>query len=214
MRVKNIPLFTTEFGVASLTLEKIPYTGQAYIIIQSTLDLEQLLKECTDFCCAVGAQQVFASGTANFEKYPMYTQIVTMSRMLERLPDTEAVLIPVEKETHSIWREIYNQKMRDVPNAAFLSIRDSEKLLQRGNGYFVRKDDRLIGIGVAGENRIITIAAVTPGGGRDTLLALCSALHSTDVILEVAENNLPAVKLYRNLDFVKTGTISRWYKIK
>ena len=212
--MKNIPLFTTEYGVASLALEKIPYTGQAYIVIQSAADIDRLMEECADFCCAAGAQQIFASGKGNFNKYQPHTQIVVMSRKLESLPATDAVLIPVERNTLSAWREIYNEKMRKIPNAAFLSIRDSEKLLEEGCCYYIYKDTQMFGIGVIGENGIKTIAAVVPGGGRDTLLALCSALYSETVSLEVADTNLPAVKLYRSLGFTETGVISCWYKIK
>ena len=212
--MKNIPLFTTEFGIASLTLEKIPYSGQAYVVIQSAADAEKLLEECRDFCHAAGAQEIFVSGISLSDEYPLYTQIVTMSRKREGLPATDAVLVPVEKDSLSSWRDIYNEKMRPVPNAAFLSIRDSEKRLQDGNCYYIYKDSQLLGIGVIGENSIEAIAAVVPGGGRDTLLALCGALHTDDVMVEVASNNLPAVNLYHSLGFAMTGVISCWYKIK
>ena len=32
--MKDIPVFTTDFGVASLILKEIPYRGEAYIRIQ------------------------------------------------------------------------------------------------------------------------------------------------------------------------------------
>ena len=44
--MRNIPVFTTEFGVASLILKEIPYTGIAYVRLQSSLFPEKLLEEC------------------------------------------------------------------------------------------------------------------------------------------------------------------------
>ena len=213
IRMRNIPLFTTEFGVASLVLEKIPYSGQAYIVIQNTNEPDRLLQECVAFCHTAGAVSVYATGAAFLEKHPLYTTVIAMSRSLIGLPLTDAVLIQVQKESLSDWRELYNEKMRNVPNAAFLTIRDSEKLLQEGNCYYIYKNNALIGIGVAENGAIKAIASVVPGGGKDAVLALCGALHSDTVSLEVAANNIPAVKLYTSLGFAEIGTISRWYQI-
>lgn len=212
--MKNIPIFTTEYGVASLTLEKIPYTAQAYVVIQDSAHPDKLLKECVAFCCAAGAESVYASGASFLEAYPLHTAIVSMSRKIAGLPPTDAMLQPVRKETLSTWRDIYNARMQDVSHAAFLSIRDSERLLQEGNCYFVYKGNVLLGIGVTGENMIKAVASAVPGGGKDTLLALCGALHSDAAVLEVAENNAAAIRLYNSLGFTKSGIVSRWYKIK
>ena len=53
--MKDIPVFTTENGAASLILGEIPYRGQAYIRIQDSLEPESLLKECVSFCRMCGA---------------------------------------------------------------------------------------------------------------------------------------------------------------
>ena len=212
--MKNIPTFITEYGIASITLEKIPYTSQAYITIQKASDVAKLLQECLDFCCAAGAEYVFASGNQNINDYPMFTQIVSMSRPLEGMQCTDAAIFPVQKETLVQWRDIYNEKMRNVPNAAFLTIRDSEKLLESGKCYFVYRGSTLLGIGVVGDNKIDAIATTVPGAGRDVLTALCNCLDGPSVSLEVAISNLPAVRLYEKLGFLKTGIVSTWYKIK
>ena len=212
--MKNIPLFTTEFGIAALVLEKIPYTGQAYIVIQKAAEIPKLLQDCVSFCCAAGAQSVYASADVSLDPYPLYTTVISMTQNREDLPHTDAVAHPVQKVSLSAWREIYNEKMREIPNAAFLSIRDSEKLLQEKSCYFVYRENSLLGIGAVGENTIKAVAAVVPGGGKDTLLALCSVLHSDTVSLEVAGNNAPAIRLYSRLGFVENGVISKWHKIK
>ena len=50
--MRDIPVFTTQYGVASLVLREIPYRQEAYISIQSSLQPEQLLEECIGFCRA------------------------------------------------------------------------------------------------------------------------------------------------------------------
>ena len=52
--MKDIPVFTTEFGVASLILKEIPYRREAYIRIQTTQQPQELLKECISFCRMCG----------------------------------------------------------------------------------------------------------------------------------------------------------------
>jgi hypothetical protein len=69
--MKNLPFFTTEHGVAALTLKEIPYQGKAYIKILETQDPEKLLEECVDFCCVIGAEEIFASGHPALEGVQM-----------------------------------------------------------------------------------------------------------------------------------------------
>jgi len=59
-KMRNIPIFDTPYGVASLVLKEIPYSSKAYITVQSCLDLDQLLEECVSFCRAVGAEEIYA----------------------------------------------------------------------------------------------------------------------------------------------------------
>ena len=42
--MKDFPVFTTEYGVASLILKEIPYQGTAYITLQDSLEPEKLLE--------------------------------------------------------------------------------------------------------------------------------------------------------------------------
>ena len=60
--MKDFPMFTTEYGVASLVLREIPYRGEAYITIQDSLEPEKLLEECISFCRICGAEAVYAKG--------------------------------------------------------------------------------------------------------------------------------------------------------
>ena len=111
------------------------------------------------------------------------------------------------------WREIYNEKMKHVDNAAYMSERDATEMCKRGDGYFVHTDGELLGIGIAADDRIACIASVKPGSGREVVCALKNALMCERVVLDVASTNLRAIRLYESLGFVQTAELSRWYKI-
>ena len=210
--MRDFPVFATENGVASLVLKEIPYKQEAYIYLQDTQTPEALLKECADFCTAAGAERILASGHSILEQYPLHTVLICMRCSREGIPDTDAALFPVQPETFDTWREIYNRKMAAVHNAATITAFDREKVM--GSGYFVHRGDTLLGIGKVSGNTIEVVAAQQPGAGREVLAALCHAITGDTVELEVARENLPAVRLYEKMGFVPVREISRWYRIK
>ncbi|MBQ8769392.1 MAG: hypothetical protein IJZ15_07110 [Oscillospiraceae bacterium] len=212
--MKDIPVFTTENGVASLTLREIPYRGVAYIKIQSSLEPIALVKECVQFCTMCGAETVVATGHPALEKYPFRNAVIQRRRPLAGLPDTDAALFPVQEKTLKQWLEIYNEGMRHVANAAWMTEKDGIEMLQKGDGYFVHRGDTLLGIGRASYDKIGAIVAVQKGAGADVALALCHTLTESTAMLEVASNNDRAVRLYDRLGFVPTAEISRWYLVK
>lgn len=211
--MRDFPMFTTENGVASLVLREIPYQGVAYVTLQSTLEPKALLEECVSFCKTVGAKKVFAKGHAIVEEYPLHTAVWKMSRIKDGLPETDGALFPVTERTIEQWRAIYNERMQNVPNVSTMTRADGEELLARGGGYFVHRGDTLLGIGIVEDNTVRAVAAVKSGAGYDTMLALCNAIFTEDINLEVASNNFPALKLYEKLGFQKVAEISRWYDV-
>lgn len=211
--MRDFPVFTTECGVGSLVLKEIPYSGAAYITIRDASDPNGFLSECTDFCKAVGALNIYASGHCILETYPLYTSVIKMTAPLVAFPETESALFPVTEKTIDRWREIYNDKMKNVPNASYMSQRAGAELLKNGNGYFVHRDGELYGIGVASEGTIHCVASVIPGKGREVVLALLHALTAETVDLEVASENPRAIRLYESMGFIKVSEVSRWYKI-
>ena len=211
--MKDIPVFTTEFGVASLVLKEIPYRGEAYITIQASQDPEQLLEECVGFCRACGAEHFYATGHPVLEGKPLYTAVWEMQCPREALPDTDAALWPVQQELLEQWRQIYNEKVTKVPNGAWMSQLQGRELLEKGDGYFVHRGDTLLGIGRASLDRIDWVASLVPGAGREVVCALAHALTGDTVKLTVASENHKAVKLYQSLGFVPCGEISRWYTL-
>lgn len=211
--MKDLPMFTTQYGIASLFLREIPYRSRAHIKIQSSLDPEKLLEECVAFCRMCGAEWIDAAGHDYLEKYPLITALWAMQCPREAIAETDACLFPVTDQTVQQWLNIYNERMADVPNAAYMDSRDGRDLLNTGDGYFVHRDGRLLGIGKAKDDFIDTVISVEPGAGETVLQALCSALQCETVRLWVASENHRAVRLYQRLGFVKTKELSRWHKV-
>lgn len=206
-------MFTTDYGVASLILKEIPYRKRAYVKIQSTLEPEKLLDECVGFCRACGAERIDASGHEYLKKYPLVTEMWLMTCPRDRIGETDACLFPMTEQTVTRWLEIYNQRMADVPNAAYLDAKDGREFLENGDCYFVHKDGKLLGIGKAAEDYIDIVIAAEPGMGETVMQALNKSLSEESVRVVVAKENARAVRLYERMGFVKTKIMSRWYQI-
>ena len=209
----DIPMFTTETGVASLVLNQIPYTHCAYIRIQDTAEPAVFVKECSDFCRAAGAEAVFATGHPYLLTQPVHCVVMQMQCDVAILQQGDACLFPVCEETAEQWRAIYNERMANVPNAAYLTKRDVQRILAQGSGYFVHKDGKLLGIGVASEGRIDAVISTEKGAGHQVLCALAGVLTRDTAQVEVASTNEPAIRLYQKAGFIKTREIDTWHKI-
>lgn len=211
--MKDIPMFTSEYGVASLFLREIPYRSRAHIKIQSSLEPEKLLEECVSFCRMCGAEWIDAAGHAYLEKYPLITALVSMQCSREQLGEGNACLFPMTEQTMPRWLDICNKRMANVPNAAYLDAKDGRELLEKGSAYFVHRDGELLGIGVASGDFIDTVVAVQKGAGETVVRALNGVLTGDTVRLMVADANTRAVRLYERLGFVKVKELSRWYRV-
>lgn len=211
--MQNIPMFTCEYGVASLVLESIPQRGEAFITLQSSLEPEKLLEECRRFCIMCGAERVYATGHEILQGRELHTAVITMTAWKDGIGETDAALFPVQEETAERWRDIYNERMAGVDNAAWISCGKMKKLLKETGVYFVHRNGDLLGIGIVSGDRIDTLAGLRPGVGKQVLQALCHAVSEDTVTLEVASTNERAVRLYERLGFVKTGEKSRWYRV-
>ncbi len=211
--MKDIPMFTSEYGAASLFLREIPYRGRAHIKIQSSQEPEKLLEECISFCRMCGAEWIDGAGHPYLEKYPLITAIVSMECPRASIPETNACLIPVTEETVAQWLTTYNERMANIPNAAYMDVRDGKELLKTGDGYFVYRDGKLLGIGKAAGDFIDTVIATEPGAGEAVVRALTSILTEDTVKLWVASANIRAIRLYERMGFVKVKELSRWYLV-
>lgn len=211
--MKNIPMFTTEYGVASLVLEEIPYRGEAYVHLLSTEDPKELTQECLHFCRAVGAEWIYAKGHPYLEGFPLHTAILQMACTYSSLPKAQAQLCPVREETVKKWQELYNARMRDVDNSAWMTAAEGKRMLNSRDGYFIYEGQTLLGIGRAAGDEIIAVASAQAGAGREVVLALAGALQADTIRLQVASTNTRAIRLYEKLGFAAEKEISRWYKI-
>lgn len=206
--MKDFPFFSTENGVASLTLKEIPYTKTAYIKIQDSLEPKKLLQECVEFCTMAGAEKIFASGHPILDTYPFHTQIVKMSKLRDTFEDTDAALFPITDQTVKRWLDIYNRRMADVPNYSYMS----QLAMKTTEGaYFIHRGENLLGIGMASGEKIQVVISVQQGAGEDVVLALNHALSGEVAELEVASTNEKAIHLYEKMGFIKCGVISTWY---
>lgn len=212
--MQNIPVFTTDTGVSTLILKEIPYKKVAFVRVQDVQPggLKAHLEECARFCVMAGAERILASGGEDFSGYPLYNVIWRMSMPL--LPwEPEANLWPVTEETVAQWRELYNRGMKPWDNHATLTAQDEPEILASGGAYFVHREGNLLGLGWVQGKELSALVSTQPGMGETVARTLLSLISGDVVTLEVASNNLPAIRLYERMGFVKTGEVSRWYRI-
>ena len=147
--MRDFPIFTTEYGVSSLTLKEIPYKKEAYIRIRDVSEgfFGEHLSECVSFCRMAGADCIFAAGNGNLENYPLHSSVLEMRGTAWVDPEKLACLFPVTEATAARWRSIYNERMRAVDNAQTLEARDEAQIAQSGGAYFIHRDGQLLGIG-------------------------------------------------------------------
>ena len=157
--MKDFPVFTTQYGAASLIMKEIPYQKTAYVIIRDSLEPEKLIAECADFCLVCGAEKIYATGHEALEHRPFHTAMWQMNCRAGLLADTDAALWPVQADTLEYWQEIYNQKVIRVPNGAWMTRADADAMLQKGDGYFIHRGQTLLGIGRVSGDLIDWVAA-------------------------------------------------------
>ena len=213
--MKDIPMFTTEFGVASLSLSEIPYRKEAYIRIQSVFDgkITELLAECIGFCRAVGAETVYAADYEGLNDYPLKTAVLEMQG--DALVDWQKVehLFPVTEQTVARWREITNGRMVDVDCAMTLTVADEKRIVASGGAYFVHRDGELLGTVWMEEEKLLMLCGVKSGAGERILHTLMSLCEGGRVRLEVASTNERAIRLYEKCGFLKVRELNRWYRV-
>lgn len=213
--MKDIPMFDTDTGVSTLLLKEIPYKQIAYVKVQSVQPggLREHLTECISFCRMCGAERILASGHPELEAWPLYCSVLTMRGQIPQ-QEPPAMVFPVTEETVGRWREIYNEKMAPVDNAATMTARDEKEILGSGGACFVHDSGKLLGIGWVRGDEILCLASVEPGTGERVLGTLLTLLEGDRAVLEVASTNSRAIRLYERMGFLTAGERTRWYQIK
>lgn len=213
--MRDFPIFTTEYGVSSLTLKEIPYKRQAYIHIRQVQEgyFREHLAECVSFCRMCGAETVFAAGHEALEGYPLYTAVLEMRCTAWVDREKLACLFPVTEATVGRWRAIYNETMGTVDNTATLESRDEKTILESGGAYFIHDNGKLLGIGWLEDTKLLAVAAVEKGMGQRVMHTLMSLVEGSTMTLEVVSTNPRAIALYEKLGFVCTGALRQWYRV-
>ena len=160
----------------------------------------------------VGAERILAKGHENLEQYPLHSIVWKMS--MPNIPrEPEACLWPVTEKTVGNWREIYNKGMRPFENHATMTAHDEKKIIQSGGAYFVHRNGQLLGIGWMEGNELLALVSVVPGMGETVARTLFTTVEDDRITLTVVNTNERAVRLYERMGFLKTGEVSRWYRV-
>lgn len=212
--MKNFPVFTTETGVSSLILKEVPYRQEAYIHIQDVQPdgFEAHLSECISFCRMVGAERIYATGSALLECHPVHMQLLQMRGTAWVDQQKLCNLFPVTEETVSRWRQIYNESMRSVDHAETLEMRDEARILSSGGAYFIHENGDLLGIGWMDDTKLLAVASLVRGAGERIMHTLMSLVEGADMTMEVASTNQKAIRLYEKLGFLVTGGTLCWHR--
>ena len=213
--LKDIPLFTTDAGIASLLLGEVSYRKEAYVRIRSVQPgkLAELLEECISFCRMVGAERVFAGDHEELERYPLQFSIMEMRGTVVTDENESAHLFPVTEATVSQWRQLCNQRLSSVDGAATWTVADEKKIVSSGGAYFVHQDGELLGTGWIDGNKLLLICSAVPGMGGTVMRTILTLMDEEQCVLEVASTNFRAIRLYERLGFIRTAELQRWYKI-
>ncbi len=209
-------MFTTDTGVSTLMLKEVAYKEIAYVKVQDVQPggLRAHLEECVGFCRACGAERVFAAGHPELEAYPLHCAVVKMNLSLPEPVRADACLFPVTEATVSRWREVYNDRMGQVDNAATMTAFDEKEIVCSGGAYFIHDDGLLLGIGWIQGSEILAVASVQRGAGERVVKALLSIMDSDSVTLEVASTNHRAIALYERMGFLPVGERAKWYRLR
>lgn len=213
--MKDIPIFTTEYGVASLALKEIPYRQEAYVRVQDAQpgEIHALAGECIGFCRAAGAERIYATGHTGLEGWPEHCRVLEMRGAAWVDPEKMESLFPVTEQTVSRWRQVFNERMARVDNAATMEKQDEAAILNSNGAYFIHREGSLLGIGWLEDGTLRAVAAAERGAGERVMHTLMSVAEGELLRLEVASTNKRAIRLYERLGFLATGEISRWYRI-
>lgn len=213
--MKDIPVFTTDWGVASLILKEIPYRETAYIRVRDVQPggLEEFLRECRSFCRMAGAEKIYVTGHDDLERWPLHTAVLELRGEARADGEKLQSLFPVTEQTVARWRQIYNERMRNVDNASTLETRDEKRILSSGGAYFVHQNGELLGIGWLEDTKLLAVAAVKSGAGECVMHSLMSLVEGAVMSLEVASTNARALRLYGRLGFLAVSELSRWYDV-
>lgn len=217
--MKNIPMFTSAYGLATLILKEISWNGRAYVLVRSVWNNQaaELLEECRGFCRAVGAEELYASWDTNeLPAEHAYDMIdMTCPKALLPAPRQPVTLEPVTPETAEDYLRIYNQCFRQVPGAASYDRKSLEPLYGEDLVWLARVDGQYAAVAEISREGLEGIAVLPEyrGLGHDLAATVLQMIPNPVVRLKVASTNLRARRLYERLGFTEAGISRKWYRL-
>ena len=162
----------------------------------------------------MGAEKIYARGHEVVEQYPLHTVIYEMRGEISVREELVENIWPVTEETVGKWRELVNERMREIDNSATLEQKDEQEILSKGGAYFVHRAGEVLGIGWIVEDEVLLLAATQKGMGERVLHTLLSATRLEQIRLDVVSTNERAIRFYERLGLIKTGEKHRWYRVR
>lgn len=216
--MKDIPMFTGQYGLASLILKEVAVSGRAYVLVRSVWNGQTaaFLQECRGFCMAAGARAVYASWEQEELPADHAYDMLTMEVEKSSLPQGKPVeLEPLTPENGEVYLEIYNACFREVVGAASYGKQDLQRLYDKDCAFLAKVDGAYAAVAEISEEGLEGIAVLPPykGLGYDLSLAVLPMVPRKTVRLKVADTNTRALRLYNRLGFVQTGVAGRWWKL-
>lgn len=217
--MKNIPMFTSSYGLATLILKEIAWNGRAYVLVRSVWNdqIAALLDECRSFCRAVGAEEIYASWDAEELPAEHAWDMIDMACPKSALPAPRQTveLEQAAPETAEDYLRIYNQCFRDVPAAASYDRKSLEPLYGEELIWLAKVRGQYAAVAEISKEGLEGIAVLPEfrGLGYDLAAAVLRMVPSTEVRLKVASTNVRARRLYDRLGFAEVGISRRWYRL-
>ena len=217
--MKNIPMFTSSYGLATLILKEIAWNGRAYVLVRSVWNDQTaaLLDECRSFCRAVGAEEIYASWDAEELPAEHAWDMIDMACPKSALPAPRQTveLEQATPETAEDYLRIYNQCFRDVPAAASYDRKSLEPLYGEEMIWLAKVHGQYAAVAEISKEGLEGIAVLPEfrGLGFDLAATVLRMVPSTEVRLKVASTNVRARRLYDRLGFAEVGISRRWYRL-
>lgn len=217
--MKDIPIFTSPFGMATLILREIPTKQYAYVMVRSHQEgkLPQLLEECRAFCAMAGAVHVLATADEPLDFLPHVHDMLAFTCRREALPPPlrPVELAPVTAENGAQFLALYNRLFYPVINAATYTQTDLTRVLEKGQAYLALVGGQVAGLGELTESELCAIAVAPEfrGLGHRLALTLFARMSCEVVHLRVSSANEGALRLYGRLGFDRSSVLSRWYRL-
>lgn len=205
--MKDIPVFTSTEGIATLILREIPERREAYVLIRGVFTkIERLMNECERFCLLAGAEQVYFSGQADFSGCRIHARLLERSVRCDALPPTQARAVAVTPGTAAQWQAYYRARFASVPLA--------RSCVDSADACLICAQERTVGIGQLRGDRLEVVAALESGCGADCVSAMAALCAGDRLHLLCAMENRPAMALYDRLGFDCGDVKEIWYSRK